>query len=99
MRSDDEPLRCWADKIKRVARHQRKRGLGGGSQDALVIVSNDLRPIDFIAGQATRGLELNVVILADVFQSAEKSIAVPGDSDVSVFSGKRSAGNVTDSKA
>ena len=99
MRSDDEPLRRWTDKIKRVARHQRKRGFGGGSQHTLVIVRDDFRPIDFIARQATRGLELNVVILANVFESAEKSVAVPGDSDVPVFAGKWRARDVPDSQA
>jgi hypothetical protein len=98
VRSHDEPLGGWTDKIKRVARHQRKRGFGGGSQNTLVIVSDDLRPIDRIAGQATRGLKLNLVILADVFQSTEKRVAVPGDSDVAGFPGKRSARDVPDSQ-
>jgi hypothetical protein len=97
VRSHDEPLWRWTDKIKRIA-HQRKCGLRGGSEDTPRHRWRQPSSNRLHGGTAARGLKLYLVILANVFESTEKSVAMAGDSDVSGFPGKRSAGDVPDSQ-
>ena len=97
MGSDYETVGGWADEIKWVASHQGEGGLGGGSQDGQVVGGDDLCPVALIAEQACWGLHMNLVVGANVFEAAEKSVAVAGDAAVAGFSGKGSAFDVAGS--
>src|SRR5277367_5583262 len=73
--SDYETPGGWADEIKRVARHQRECGFGRRGEDAPVLGGDDLCPVHLVAEKSRCGLKLDLVVGANVFETAEKGVA------------------------
>jgi hypothetical protein len=95
MGMDDEPFGSCANEVKWVAGDERDGRRGGRGKDGDILGSNDLQPVDLVAGEARRGLNPDLVSGMNVLQGTKISIAMPCDSNISRLSGERCAGDMS----
>jgi hypothetical protein len=92
VRAYDKSLWRRTYEIEWVASHEGERGvLGRRLKDVDVIGIDDLDPIDLVVENPGCRLQLNLVVLANIFEFTKEGVAVAGDSAVPAGPWKRRA--------
>src|SRR5690242_21900200 len=89
----DVTLRRGADKIKRVAGHQRDAGTRGGREHRAIFGRDDGDLGDVVALRAPTVLEIQVHADGGVLELAEEAVAVRGDAEVAGLVERRGSRN------
>ena len=80
-----EPLGSRADIVERIAGHERDSVRGRGVKDPNVLRIDDPHPVDHVVRKTICRLNLNLIADVRIFQGAEVSIAMSGNSYVSAL--------------
>src|ERR1700756_1373220 len=91
---NDVSLRCAADKVERIAGHQRQRPSGPRLKDRNIIGPHKCDLIHFVFICAPWRLKINHISRTDILQHAKKTVSVASYSNVSVASWRSSTCNV-----
>ena len=80
---DDEAPGRAADETKRIAGHERKRGHCARPQDVNIVRIDNHDLVDDVCLRSAHGPQLDKVVLLDVLQRPEKTVAMPSYTHVS----------------